>query len=360
MKVYLQKPWKFSDSPYYKNIKENPPEDIEYANLDDFGLIQNKTKMKVMGSVKQIIKNTIKKFIPSLPNAHFTKNAHEYDLIHCTHCLSKNKHPWICDTEWVGQFWVTGKAKDYSHKKEVLSYLESTHCKKILAWTEWAKEGIVKEFPAIRNKVEVVYPGIPIQKRHINKNIKLLFVSRRFYFKGGLYAIEIMDKITKKYKNVEGIIVSDIPKSIKEKYSANKKLLLLDMMSQKKLFNEIYSISNIFIYPSLTDTFGFPITEAISFGLPVVGVDTLSRKELIKDNHTGFLVDSIEGMTKDLIKETKNKMIDDMIVKVSILIENKELREHMSDNAMKSINQGKFSIKNRNNNLKRIYNEALK
>lgn len=351
MKVYLQKPWKFSDSPYYKFIKEYPPQDIEYANLNDFGLIQNKTKMKVMNKTKTIIKKVVKRFMPSLPNAHFTKDAKKYDLIHCTHCLSTNKQPWICDTEWVGQFWVTSKAKDYSNKKKVLNYLNSIHCKKILAWTGWAEEGIVKEFPEIKDKVEVVYPGIPTQKKQKEKeSIKLLFVSRRFYFKGGHYAIEVMDKITKKYKNIEGIIVSDIPKDIKKKYSANKQLILLDMMPQKKLFDNIYPISSIFIYPSLTDTFGFPITEAMSFGLPVVGVDVKSRKELTENNETGFLVKLTE----------ESKMIDTMVEKVSLLIEDKELINYMSNNAIETINHGKFSIEARNNNLKRIYCEALK
>ncbi len=33
MKIYLQYPWRFPDSPYYKYLIDNPPEGIEYINV---------------------------------------------------------------------------------------------------------------------------------------------------------------------------------------------------------------------------------------------------------------------------------------------------------------------------------------
>jgi len=46
IKVFLQSPWEYIDSPYYKYLRERHPGDIEYVNAGNFGLIQNKSKLR--------------------------------------------------------------------------------------------------------------------------------------------------------------------------------------------------------------------------------------------------------------------------------------------------------------------------
>ena len=361
LKVYLQSPWKWTDSPYYKYLREMPPKDIEYVNAQDFKLIENRKRMEMNTSVKQFIKKIIRKLYPSMPNAHWTRNASRYDLIHCAHCLSKNKQPWVCDIEYMGQFWATGACGDLSSKKRILKILKRPYCKKILAWTEWARDGIIKEFPEIKNKIDVAYPAIPlpkIKKKKDDGKIRLLFVSRRFYFKGGLYALEVMGRLTKKYDNVEGILVSDVPEEVYEKYKGNKKIKFLGMVPQKKLFEEIYPSCNIFVYPSFTDTFGFAIIEAMSFGLPVVSVDGQSRKELIENGVSGFVVDLTEGFGFKLDKIENKKVLRDLEKKTEELIKDEKLRNKMSKKCRKVIKSGKFSIRERNGKMGKIYGEA--
>ena len=62
-----------------------------------------------------------------------------------------------------------------------------------------------------------------------------------------------IDKLTKKYNDVMGIIISDVPKEIFKKYQENKKIKFLGLIPQEKLFNEIYPSSDIFLYPSFSD-----------------------------------------------------------------------------------------------------------
>lgn len=366
IKIFIQKPWKISDSPYYKTLREFPPKGVEYANIKEFNLIQSKSKMKFSHVLKDIIKRIIRKIYPSMPNAHFTPNAKDYDLIHCAHCLSKNKHPWICNLEYIGQFWAAPKGYgDYSSKKQIKKYLNSPYCKKIVAWTNWVKKDILREFPEVKYKTTVVYPGIPPQKninRKSRKKIRLLFASRRFYFKGGLFAVEVMDRLTKKYSNVKAMVVSDVPNEIICKYSKNKKIKFVGMIPQKELFEKIYPSADIFVYPSFTDTFGFPITEAMSFGLPVVSVRGYSRDEIIENGKTGFVIPSpfTEVITWDQLKNLHEKTVKDLCIKISKIIENTALREKMSKECIKLfINKGKFSIETRNKNLEKIYLEAI-
>ena len=90
-----------------------------------------------------------------LPNAHLTRSSEKYDLIHCAHCLSLNKQPWVTDTEWVGQFWIAANFDEHPKRYLVKRILENKNCKKIMAWTKWAADGIIEEFPEIAEKVPI-------------------------------------------------------------------------------------------------------------------------------------------------------------------------------------------------------------
>jgi len=140
IKVYLQFPWKFSVHFYYKYLIQNPPKKIKYINAKKI----IPYTFPFSDIIKKIVRKGIGFFFPSLPNAHLTRTKEEFDLIHCAHCLSLNKKPWVADIEWVGQFWVAWKEKGYPNKKYVKKIVNSPYCKKILAWTEWAKKGILK------------------------------------------------------------------------------------------------------------------------------------------------------------------------------------------------------------------------
>ena len=357
-KIFIQKPWKFSDSPYYQYLRKRPPSGFEYVNPAEFNLFQSKSKFRINTFLKQNIKRFIKLVFPSMPNAHYTKNSNNYDLIHCAHCLSLNNKPWVADIEWVGQFFATGNA-DKRKRKEVLKILRSKNCKKILAWTNWSLIGILKFVPEIKDKVELVYPGIPVQKfkKRNKKEITLLYSSRRFFFKGGLHALHVMDKLTKEYENVNAIIVSDTPNEIINQYSKNKKIKFYPLLSQEEVFKNIYPESDIFLYPSYNDTFGFGLTEALSFGLPVVTVEGMSRREIIEDNKTGFVINRPKKWDVNSLKNVQT--INELYEKTKELIIDSKLRKKMSQNAINEIKNGKFSIERRNKILKKAYNEAL-
>lgn len=365
IKIFLQRPWKISDSSYYKYLNEELPKNIEYVNL-------NSEKSLTITSSKDFwrnhfLKQRIKKFFRKTripyPNAHWTKNAKRYDLIHCAHCLSWNrKVPWICDIEYSDQFYVGNKSEFL--KKIVRKILLRKNCKKIMAWSEWSKKNILKEFPELKNKVEIVYPALPLGKfrKRDYRKINLLFVGRDFIGKGGEIALEVMDVLTKKYKNVYGKIISDIPKEFYEKYSENKKIKISNLVPHEKLFGEIYPDSDVLIYPTRSDTLGFAILEAQSFGIPVIATKTSSThtiNETISDGKTGFIIPGDFSAWSGNEKE-KKKIADGIIKNTEKLIGNRNLLKKMSESCVKEFKDGKFSIKERNKKLEKIFSESLK
>ncbi len=362
IKVYLQYPWKFPDSPYYKYLVENPPRNIKYINAQkQKGVITKKKKFFLSNLAKKTIRSTLKWSSFPLPNAHLTRKKEDYDLIHCAHCLSLNTSPWVADMESSWQFWISGK-ETKAMKKIVKKILLDKNCKKIMAWTKSTKKNILRLFPEIKEKVVVVYPGVPIKdvKKIKHKGINLLFISRYFYEKGGLHALKTIDSLTKRYNNVSGLFVSQTPEEIKNRYSSNKKIKFFDLMPQKELYRNIYSIADIFVYPGYTDSFGFSIIEAMSFGIPVITVEGFARDELVDDGKTGFIVKSPKRFDIKSMGGGGEEIVRGLIKKTSLLIKNKRLKNKIAENSLEEIKNGKFSIKRRNKEIRKIYEEALK
>jgi glycosyltransferase involved in cell wall biosynthesis len=76
-----------------------------------------------------------------------------------------------------------------------------------------------------------------------------------------------------------------------------------------------FASSDIFVFPSITDTLGLVVLEAQASGLPVVVMDQGGPKEVMEDGKTGFLC--------------KSNVVDDCAEKVERLITDPRMRERM-------------------------------
>lgn len=362
IKVYLQYPWKFPDSPYYKSLLKYPSENVDYVNAKDQQvLITKKSKFILSNKLKANLRKIIGSLNLPLINAHLTKTDKKYDVIHCAHCLSLNKQPWVADFESSWQFILSGK-RNNAGENAVRKLLLDKNCKKIMPWTEYTKKEILKIFPEkeIQKKIEVVYPAVlPMQKTSKkNKKPVVLYVARYFWLKGGIIALETLKRIKQK-NDVEIIFISDAPEELKKKYP---EITFLDLIPQEKVF-EYYKKADIFFYPSFVDTFGFALLEAMAFGLPIVTINTQwtkTRPEIIKNNHNGLMFNVLGKINQKKIGKKEEQIIQELVKNTEKLIKNKKLREKISKNCQNFIKNGKFSIKQRNKKLKKIYQEALK
>lgn len=358
MKIVLQYPWKFKDSAYYKYLLENPPKNVEYIGNEKKDLILDKKIFWFFDKSKKIIKLILKILNLEKANAHLTKYDGQYDLIHCAHCLSKNKDkPWIADIEMYGSLFI---AKKRSNKldREIKEIILRKNCKKILPWSEGVKKSIIQHIPEIESKVETLYPAISLQKENIkktNKIPKIIFISRYFYTKGGLMALEVMKELKDKCKC---LMVSNVPDSLKKNYPFVE---FHALMPRDQLFS-LMENADILLYPVISDTFGFSLLESMSFGIPIVALETLWTKsigEIVRNGKTGFLIKTKKIPSQQKIGILEKDLIKQLSEKCLILIENKNLRKQMSKECLREIKEGKFSINERNKKLGKIYEEAL-
>lgn len=64
---------------------------------------------------------------------------------------------------------------------------------------------------------------------------------------------------------------------------------------QGKELSELYASSDLFIFPSTTETFGNVVLEAFASGLPVVAVNQGGSADLVKPNMNGLLAKPLDG-----------------------------------------------------------------
>jgi glycosyltransferase involved in cell wall biosynthesis len=367
-----------SPHPQFDEIIDFPIKGIEYSKIS-----RVKTRYHGWFTEKRITwHRKILDFLPLPRMIHTKTNA---DIIHSTRGIIqiKQKKPWIIDLE-CGPIFTSFNWKAMKNpivKRIIMSALLSKNCKKILPQSKAAKKTFIqaigeKDFKKIKNKVEVLYLALrPCKEKKKNRKdgkIVLSFVGRSFYGKGGPHLLKAYEILTKKYNNLELKYKGDIPE---EWVNFAKKLpglkLIKGYLSRDKLFEKMYLSSDIYVMPTNKDNYGVVFLEAMSAGLPIVSTTSMTVPEIVIDGKNGFLVKTdlshenyYERGKEYEIRRRKIdwNIVNQLVEKLSILIEDKKLREKMGKTGRRMIEErnGKFSIERRNKQLGKVYEEAFK
>jgi glycosyltransferase involved in cell wall biosynthesis len=172
--------------------------------------------------------------------------------------------------------------KKYLQKKKLNFISPSNWMKTNLIKSNLFKNYNIKTLPYIIN----INQNTIIKKNKKNKKIILLFsaTSSVNYRKGFNYLVNAINKYLDKNKFILHV-VGDKPKlfnnvNIEKKFFGNIK-------SQKTL-KKIYSSSDIFVLPSIAESFGQVFIEAGSKGLPCICFKNTACTEIIKHKINGY------------------------------------------------------------------------
>jgi glycosyltransferase involved in cell wall biosynthesis len=169
------------------------------------------------------------------------------------------------------------------------------------------------------DKIKVFPRGIDIDRFHprkrngylkkhyqIKETFKLLYVGRVSKEKNLHLLVDVFKTLLETVKNVHLVIVGDGP------YLDEMKEQLQDMPCTFTGYLEgeelsfVYASSDIFVFPSTTDTFGNVVLEAQASGIPVIVTDKGGPHENMLENQTGMVVNADDP--KDLL-EAIHRMI---------------------------------------------------
>ncbi|MBN1292158.1 MAG: glycosyltransferase family 1 protein [Candidatus Latescibacteria bacterium] len=186
-------------------------------------------------------------------------------------------------------------------------------CRVVLAPSEHTKSTLEKK---LNTKIRIFSRGIDIERFNPGFSTKhdgviVLYVGRVSIEKN----LGVLTKIFKNRSDAKLTIVGDGP-YLAEMKSACPHAEFQGFLGGQDL-SRAYASSDIFVFPSTTDTFGNVVLEAMSSGLPVIVTDKMGPKELVREGENGFIAADDEEFEK----------------KLNILIEDKNLRQKMGANA---------------------------
>jgi glycosyltransferase involved in cell wall biosynthesis len=306
------------------------------------------------------------------------------DLIYSSQHLIFEHIPWVVDLEFASA--LTGYGKIRSYKRLLEKVLSSRFCKKIIPWTKAGEKSLRLSLDCrtFDDKIETVHLAVPsreFSKNGGNGKVRLLFVGtgnnfnvlRSFEMKGGRELLLAFRQLVRKYDNLELTVRSEVPESYRDTCSRLGIRVISGILPQANLFRE-FAHADIFVFPG-HQTPGAVILDAMSFELPVVATDVWGTREMVTDGETGLLTSaSAKGNYVDKnfipqwgeptflrsIADVDHAMVDDIVKKLSLLIEDSDLRKRMGRNGRKETETGEFSIPHRNEKLGRIFSESLK
>lgn len=369
---------------YVLNFAKHPPQGYNIIIKSDPSRARIMNLVRSIPLVKYFYKNIFKKYFNtySLLNKFYTQKSPEnIDLIWSGVIIHEQK-PWILEI-LDSPFQLAGN--DYSlflrNLKVIERDLSSDFCKRIIVHTRVCKDIFKKYFSKkVTDKVIILKPAIEIKK--INKSynrekINLLFLGSinnpdEFFMKGGVETLEIFKILKKKYPGINLTIRCQVPSEIKTKYDFSPiKVIEKDLSSEE--LNKLYLNSDILLSPGYT-YFLMVYLEAMSYGLSIIALDTYGVKDFIKKGKNGYLVSASKNIPldnpaypsnirfkefHDKIKEVDEKVIQRLVEKISFLINNPEKIKILGRFSQKLM-KNEFSIKKRNEQLKKVLDEATR
>ena len=195
------------------------------------------------------------------------------------------------------------------------------------------------ECMVFREKLEHVFPSIK------GKRI-LLFAGRIAKEKNLSFLIKILPEILKKHPDVMLLFAGDGPdfayfKEEAKKAAVEENCIFTGYLERADLAL-IYSISEIFVFASLTDTQGLVTLEAMFSGTPVVAIGALGTLMVMGGDNGGFMVGNDE---------------QEFTLRVLELLEDQELRSQKSQEAR--LHARSWSIQELTKNLIDIYKSTV-
>ena len=196
------------------------------------------------------------------------------------------------------------------------------HANRVIALSGSLKEKALKTYPGI--EIDIIPNGIEIEifqpnikNKHNTGNINIITVTRLIERKGVQHILEAMAELREDGVSLEHISLLIVGTGKYEYKLRNlcKKLNLDSIVTfygycPRGELPKLYSQSNIFILPSLAESFGIVFAEAMACALPIISTNAGAIPDLIQEEQ-GVLVEpgNVKSL-KDAIKymvENKEK-----------------------------------------------------
>ena len=193
--------------------------------------------------------------------------------------------------------------------------------------------------PLFFNQLHTLLPRV--QKKHV-----LLYVGRVVKEKNLDFLFPVLAEVKKTFKDTVLVFVGGGPEldNLKEKAKKTgyaRDIVFAGYRSREELAY-FYSVTDVFVFPSKTETQGLVTLEAMMAGVPVVAIGERGTLDVMKGDNGGFMV-------KEDVNEFSQRVLE--------LLKDKELYAEKSQEAKKWASQ--WSLDTLTEKLVTYYEEAL-
>jgi len=184
-----------------------------------------------------------------------------------------------------------------------------------IAVSQAVKDFMVESQISRPEKIAVIYNGIESPKKKAKifekKTITLGTVGTINFQKGMQYLIQALPKVLKEYPETKLVIVGEgvykkklqeLTKRLKLQKAVTFTGFLKDIDDEMKNFD-------IYLQPSLSESFGLAIVQAMSLGIPVVATNTGGIPEVVTTGKSGILVERAkpQALAEAILKLLRDK-----------------------------------------------------
>ena len=196
--------------------------------------------------------------------------------------------------------------------KNALNRRTFDRARQLITWHEWGKASLMTDYGINGSKVNVIPPGIDLDRWHFPRGpregpVRLLFVGGDFRRKGG-------DTLLTAFRRLAGDCELDIVtrEPVNVVGTANVRVHR-NMSPNAPELKALYGAADIFVFPTTADTLPLVIMEAMASSLPVVTTTVGALTEEVEHGVTGFLVEpgnaeALTAATLRLVREPARRL----------------------------------------------------
>lgn len=201
--------------------------------------------------------------------------------------------------------------------------------KMILVDSEYVKEDIVKTYKIRRNKITVAHLAGDAAYKRAKIDLEKFGITKPFlFYTGNAYPHKNLErlilafgKLTTKYLLDYQLVIGgkkdDFHQGLEEDVKAaglSDRVIFTGFVTDSELAG-LYKSASLYILPSLSEGFGLPGLEAMSYGLPVVSSNATCLPEVLGDAAIYFNPKSVTDMAHVMSKVLADKDLQAKLIK---------------------------------------------
>lgn len=159
----------------------------------------------------------------------------------------------------------------------------------LFPWSRWAAESMIADYGADPTRVEVVSPGVDLERwkmpeRPLDDEIQLLFVGGNFVRKGGDLLLEWAHQTRRKNWRLHLVTRDPVPTTHPRIHVYNR------LSPNDPALVALYRQAQLFVLPTRADCYSLAGIEALAAGLPILLSDVGGTTDIVRDGETGYLL----------------------------------------------------------------------